>query len=137
MIQVFRIGVQKAWHAFDNTFTQSSKSSGTFHPYKLLFIGETGSGKISFLNLLCNYTTVKELGFQTGLEQLKNLNNIELENTQSKQMESKTNNYYTSLYNVELNGFKIGIIDIPGFGDSRGMDEDKKHTQQIIAALQE
>jgi len=127
MAKVFRLVI--------NAFTHSSKSNGTFHPYKLLLIGETGSGKTSFLNLLCNYGTVKELGFQTGFEQLKNFNDIELENAQSKQMESKTSGI--ALYNVEFNGLEIGIIDTPGFGDSRGMDEDKKHTQIIIAALKE
>ena len=127
MAKVFRLVI--------NAFTHSSKSNGTFHPYKLLLIGETGSGKTSFLNLLCNYGTVKELGFQTGFEQLKNFNDIELENAQSKQMESKTSGI--ALYNVEFNGLEIGIIDTPGFGDSRGMDEDKKHTQMIIAALKE
>jgi len=101
----------------------------------LLLIGETGSGKTSFLNLLCNYAIVKELGFQTGFEQLKNFNDIELENDQSKHMESKTSG--TALYNVEFNGLEIGIIDTPGFGDSRGIDEDKKHMQKIIAALEE
>jgi len=39
--------------------------------------------------------------------------------------------------NFEASGLKIGIIDTPGFGDSRGMDEDKEHAQQIIAALKE
>lgn len=113
----------------------SSKSKPTFHPYKLLLIGETGSGKTSFLNLLCNYTNIKRLGGFKGLEQLKNFHDVELENAQSKQMESKTSG--TTLYNIELNGLKIGVIDTPGFGDSRGMEEDKRHTQRIIAALKE
>jgi len=134
MNKIFRIGTQ-VYQRVKNALTQSSNSSGTFYPYKLLLIGETGSGKTSFLNLLCNYATVKKLGFETGLEQLKNFNHIELENAQSKQMESKTSG--TALYSVEFNGLEIGIIDTPGFGDSRGMDEDKKHTQMIIAALKE
>ena len=50
-------------------------------------------------------------------------------------MESKTSG--TALYNIELNSLKIGVIDTPGFGDSRGMDEDRKHAQRIIAALKE
>ena len=128
--QIYRVGVQ-AYHGIKNVIS----SGESFHPYKLLLIGETGSGKTSFLNLLCNYATIKKQGFELGLEQLKNFNDIELENAQSKQMESKTSG--TALYNVELNSLKIGVIDTPGFGDSRGMDEDRKHAQRIIAALKE
>jgi len=58
-----------------------------------------------------------------------------MENAQSKQMESKTNG--ATLYNVTLNDLEIGIIDTPGFGDSRGMDEDRKHVKTIIEALKE
>jgi len=90
-----------AYQGVKNAFTQSSNSSGTFYPYKLLLIGETESGKTSFLNLLCNYGTVKGLGFQTGFEQLKNFNDIELENAQSKKMVSKT--IGIALHNVKLN----------------------------------
>jgi len=76
----------------------------------VLLIGELGFGKTSFLNLLCNHGTVKKLRFQTGFGQLKNFNDIELENVQFKQMESKTSG--TALYNVEFNGLEIGIIDM-------------------------
>lgn len=131
-VSMFRLGAQ-AYHGIKNMLP--SKSGGSFHPYKMLLIGETGSGKTSFLNLLCNYAVIKKLGFESGLEQFKNFNDIELENAQSKQMESKTSG--TALYNIELNDLKLGVIDTPGFGDSRGIDEDKKHAQRIIAALKE
>ena len=131
--QIYRLGVQ-AYQGIKSAIS-SSKSGGSFHPYKLLLIGETGSGKTSFLNLLCNYAAIKKIGFEMGLEQLKDFNDRDLENAQSEQMESKTSG--TALYNIELNDLKIGVIDTPGFGDSRGMDEDKKHIQIIIAALKE
>ena len=126
-----RIGLQAVHDAFS-----SSKSGPIFNPYKMLLIGETGSGKTSFLNLLCNYVKVKQLASnEFNLEILQNFHDVGLEHAQSKQMESKTSG--TVLYNIELNGLKIGVIDTPGFGDSRGMDEDKQHTQRIIAALKE
>ena len=128
---VFRLGVQRVQGTFS-----SSKPAQAFNPYKMLLIGETGSGKTSFLNLLCNYAKVKQLGSnEFDLEILDNFHDAELENAQSKQMESKTSG--TVLYNVELNDLEIGVIDTPGFGDSRGMDEDKEHTRRIIAALKE
>ena len=51
-------------------------------------------------------------------------------------MKSKTSGT-AALYNLEFDDLEIGIIDTPGFGDSRGMDEDKNHTQKIIASLKE
>lgn len=105
------------------------------NPYKMLLIGETGSGKTSFLNLICNFNLVQALGFQAGLEQFHNFNDFVLENAASQQMESKTSD--AKLYNVEFHDLKVGIIDTPGFGDSRGMDEDEKHVKRIIDALKD
>ena len=106
-------------------------------PYlKMLLIGETGSGKTSFLNLLYNCATVQDLGCgfgAEGLEQFKQFNDIKLENAQSLSMESKTDD--ATLYNVEVGALKVGVIDTPGFGDSRGFMQDKTNAQRIISAL--
>ena len=75
------------------------------------------------------------MGFQAGLEQFQNVNDFGLENAASQQKGSKTSD--AKLYNVEFYDLKIGIIDTPGFGDSRGMDEVKKHVKRIIDALKE
>ena len=112
-------------------------ASQEHHPYKMLLIGETGSGKTSFLNLLCNCGTIQALGgkFNTnGIEQFRQFNDVQLENAESHKMESKTSG--VKLYNCELGELKIGIIDTPGFGDSRGMKQDKEHVKKIIAALE-
>ena len=101
--------------------------------YKMLLIGETGSGKTSFLNLLCNYNLVQTLGFQVSLEHFRSFNDIQLENSTSRKMESKTSD--AKRYLVKLCDLKIGVIDTPGFGDSRGMDVDKEHIRKIIDAL--
>ena len=114
---------------------RSLGSSKHHHEYKMLLIGETGSGKTSFLNLLCNSAVIQKLGFEQGLKsnELGRFNDIELENAEARKMESKT--LGTKLYNVKLGDLNIGIIDTPGFGDSRGMEEDKKHSQTIVDAL--
>ena len=101
--------------------------------YKILLFGEVGSGKTSFLNLLCNYNLVQTLGFQASLEQFRSFNDIQLENSTSRKMESKTSD--AKRYVVELGDLHIGVIDTPGFGDSRGMDVDKEHIKRIIDAL--
>ena len=111
------------------------KVNVNFNPYKMLLIGEIGSGKTSFLNLICNFNAVQTLGFQAGLEQFQNFNDFALQSAASQQKRSKTSD--ANLYNVEFYDLKIGIINTPGFGDSRDMDEDKKHVKRIIDALKE
>ena len=114
----------------------SQQQITVWHPkYKMLLIGETGSGKTSFLNLLCNYGLVKKLGFEVGVEHFHSFNDIKIENSTAKKMESKTSDamkYAVSLGDDDIN---LEIIDTPGFGDSRGMEEDKKHIKRIIDAL--
>ena len=100
---------------------------------KVLLIGETGSGKTSFLNLLFNYGLAKELGFEIGVEHFHSFNDIQLENAVADKMESKTSN--AKKYTVSLGDTNLEIIDTPGFGDSRGMGEDKKRMEAIMRCL--
>ena len=118
-----------------------SKSGNMFRAFKdrafkMLLIGETGSGKTSFLNLLYNCGTVQALGCgfgADGLEQFKQFNDIKLKNALALSMETTTND--ATLYNVEVGDLKVGVIDTPGFGDSRGLEQDKTNAQRIISAL--
>lgn len=114
---------------------QAVFSDGGSDEYKMLLIGETGSGKTSFLNLLWNCRLIVELGIEEGLQKLKHVNDIQLENAKAGMMESKTSG--AKMYpGVQLaGGLKVGIIDTPGFGDSRGIEEDKKHSGRIVEAL--
>ena len=103
----------------------------------MLLIGETGSGKTSFLNLIYNCGLVQALhvGFAEGFAHFRGFNDIKLENAVANKMESKTSD--AKLYNVELCGLKMGVVDTPGFGDSRGIEEDEQNVRRIIDALKE
>ena len=118
------------------TFLQAFSGPNSHNHFKMLLIGETGSGKTSFLNLLYNCGTVQALGCgfgKEGLEHFKQFHDIKLENAQSLSMESKTNE--ATLYNVEVGHLKVGIIDTPGFGDSRGLKQDEENVKSIIGVL--
>ena len=113
------------------------KKGPAHNPFKLLLVGETGSGKTSFLNLLCNCSAIQALactGGEDGLDQFHQFNDIKLENAKSHQMQSKTSS--AKLYNIDVGALKVGIIDTPGFGDSRGMEQDKENVAKIIATLE-
>ncbi len=110
-----------------------SRTDHMFRAFKMLLIGETGSGKTSFLNLLYNCATVQALSSGFGAEGLEQFNDIKLENALPLSMETTTND--ATLYNVEVGDLKVGVIDTPGFGDSRGFEQDKTNAQRIISAL--
>ena len=48
----------------------------------MLLVGETGSGKTSFLNLICNTAVIQKVGsdFDYKLDRFEDFNDIELEN---------------------------------------------------------
>ena len=102
--------------------------------YKMLLIGETGSGKSSLVNLFCNCAKLQEVGGE-GIENgIHQFTDIELENPEARQMESKTTG--AKLYRTTLGKLEMGIIDTPGFGDTRGMEQDSENVRKIIQELQ-
>lgn len=104
--------------------------------FRMLLIGETGSGKTSFLNLLCNSKLIEELGLSCNpatMERIQSYNEIEVENATEHAMASKTSE--AIMYHTQVCGLKMTVIDTPGFGDSRGLDQDKKNVAKVIDML--
>ena len=115
----------------------------------MLLIGETGSGKTSFLNLICNYAHLEKLGRKfdkNGFEDLKRFDDEDLENKDARRMESKTNgaklydlaaDSTDSTYKADLDKLEFCVIDTPGFGDVRGFDKDEENLQRILSCIEE
>ncbi|KAG8726232.1 hypothetical protein FRC11_000535 [Ceratobasidium sp. 423] len=93
----------------------------------VLLIGETGSGKTSFMSLLLNL-------FQgNGPFELKDKHYGEsgLDKSQSQTTEARLYHFTTG------EGVKIRVLDTPGLADTRGIEEDKRHKERIYRAIQD
>ncbi|KAG8705146.1 hypothetical protein FRC11_009276 [Ceratobasidium sp. 423] len=118
---------------WENVNVSSRRSRFQFPKKKnvltILLIGETGSGKTSFMSLLLNLFQgnspfeLRDKHFfdaQSGLDR-----------SQSQTTEARVYSFTTS------DGLKVEILDTPGLADTRGIEEDKKHKERIYRAIQD
>ncbi|XP_065442534.1 uncharacterized protein LOC135981869 isoform X2 [Chrysemys picta bellii] len=127
---VYALPIEKA--VFDSNATHPKYRLGKENrqiPNKVIMVlGATGSGKTSLINGMINYI----LGVQWEDEFRFKLIH---ETTNRSQAESQTSE--VTAYEVNhKKGFKVPysltIIDTPGFGDTRGIEQDKAITRQIL-----
>ena len=101
--------------------------------FKMLVIGETGSGKTSFIKLLLNYAKNHD-GKPFDLSEVSKMLQVQghIETQSGKQWESDTTK--CTKYIANFQNFRLGVIDTPGFGDTRP-EYKETNTARIIAAV--
>lgn len=129
--------IKNGWKAFVRTRSSCQKEvtelqrAVSQERYNILLIGETGSGKTSFLNLLCFLNLIQELGWEEALKRRhSSFHNQAFENGKPDDMESRTSQ--PQYYQFCFDGVNVGILDTPGFGDTRGFDVDKENVKNIV-----
>ncbi|KAM9164504.1 uncharacterized protein ACDP82_001885 isoform 1-T2 [Pangshura tecta] len=126
---VYALPIEKVVFHSNATYLKYSLGKENLQiPNKVIMVlGATGSGKTTLINGMINYV----LGVQWKDEFRFKLIH---ETTNRSQAESQTSE--VTAYEVRYTeGFKVPysltIIDTPGFGDTRGIEQDKEITRQI------
>lgn len=93
----------------------------------IMLMGATGSGKTTLINGMINYI----LGVKWSDSCRLNLIHEQTNKTQAESQTSEVTAYQIHHQNDFQVPYSVTIIDTPGFGDTRGITQDKKITEKI------
>ncbi|CAF0961361.1 unnamed protein product [Adineta steineri] len=147
-----------------NTITSSSPieeintplSNNIDNAINILLVGETGVGKSTFINAFINYLSFDSLdlaqlnkphviipvsflmtigeNFDEQIVKFTDVNNCKNEDF-NHPGQSVTQHCKSYLFNLK-DGRKLCLIDTPGLGDTRGIDQDERNLDHILKYLQ-
>ncbi|KAK3687828.1 hypothetical protein B0T22DRAFT_510761 [Podospora appendiculata] len=124
----------------------------------ILILGETGVGKSTWVNAFVNYLTYDTLDEALHSDELKCIIPCSF-STQLKDKSDSRGRFiqkdirigmsqkehdgargqsatqYTSVYAVTIQNTRVRLIDTPGIGDTRGLEQDNKNMADILRVL--
>ncbi|KAN0045553.1 hypothetical protein ACTA71_005931 [Dictyostelium dimigraforme] len=107
-------------------------------PVKNVFLmGETGSGKSSFINLITNYCRKGELRkLKISIPTKFHRATEEFNSSENDITDSKTSKTTQCMcYTFDMGDFILNIIDSPGLNDTRGPQQDEANIQLILKTI--
>ncbi|XP_057377813.1 uncharacterized protein LOC130699581 [Daphnia carinata] len=101
--------------------------AGKHRKRTILVLGATGAGKSTLINAMANYV----LGVQWEDDFRFKLINEPADKSQVHSQTASVTTYdFYEMIGSRL-GYSLTIVDTPGFGDTRGLEKDKKIMQQL------
>ncbi|OCT75302.1 uncharacterized protein LOC108718450 [Xenopus laevis] len=97
------------------------------HKKVIMMVGETGSGKTTLINFLVNYI----LGVKSGDGYRYILIDEKINQSQAHSQTSDVTIYQLNYMSGFSVSYSLDIIDTPGFGDTRGMGQDKLTMEKL------
>ncbi|KAK3294226.1 uncharacterized protein B0H64DRAFT_343451 [Chaetomium fimeti] len=148
-----------AWASYDEQVLHGHlKDLEPFEDLNILILGETGVGKSTWINAFVNYLTYDSLGDAIqagGLEclipcsfstQLKDPNDpqgrfiqkdikIGKSRFENDGARGQSATQCTAVYGVTIGRTRVRLIDTPGIGDTRGLEQDNRNMADILKVL--
>lgn len=118
--------------------------------YNILLLGETGVGKSTFINSVANFLTFKYFDIvaknslivpipsmfsmrdKRGNDNKINVGSATDENEYLEIGASATQGVKTYLFPIQKGKAKVRIIDTPGMGDTRGIEQDEENFNKVL-----
>ncbi|KAL4721759.1 hypothetical protein ACLX1H_011253 [Fusarium chlamydosporum] len=126
-----------------------------FPEYNILILGETGVGKSTFINAFVNYLLYDSLQDALDAENFTfaipgyfefpdktiqgRMHKVAFGSENETEVMStggQSATQSTVTYVININGKLIRLIDTPGLGDTRGIDQDFKNVSDIVKTLE-
>lgn len=140
--------IKKFAKAATNYFLSSNNTSGSKNYINILLLGETGVGKSTFINSVANYLTCGDFESINPADLIVlipstfditdksgNKHKVSLGKQDKNEFqevgESATQNVKTYVFPIS-NNVNIRLIDTPGMGDTRGIEQDDINCDNIL-----
>ncbi|KIL85474.1 hypothetical protein FAVG1_11432 [Fusarium avenaceum] len=143
------------WHRYKREeLLELLKALEPFEDLNILILGETGVGKSTWINAFINYLSHESIDDALEAENFKWVipcsfqtqtvadgrfveTEIKIGSSQSEKDGSggQSATQSTKVYTVDIGKTRVRLIDTPGIGDTRGVDQDNSNMNDILSVL--